>query len=1201
MNVLNKLKKTFVSALALLAVMVFGVSAAIYAITDAGEVITNIASVDYEDENGNSYTATSNEAEVTVGSVFNATIEADSLAVDAAPGQTVYIPYIITNTGNDTDTYDVSNFVNESDAGAEAADGDNTDNIDGTGLAVYLEETVNGQPDAGEDIITSVEVAAGESAFLVVAITVPSSAVAGNELGVVLTATSVNTTVDDITPDAGAFGSQTLVQDAAGNGEDDLDGTVQGLITVTTGAVLVPTKSSTLDISAGTNGQITYTLTLKNNGGDAVNVDIWDAIPANTTYADGTISFSGLLDRAGTSDDDFMVDFETTTNPNFETISSANFTDIPADPSDNIGGTADVFLPEPAGVDMDGDGAAGEASVEGFFLRDVSLENGVTVSITYTVDINGGLAAGTAIENTFCSGEDIFNDVANTFDVSSTTCSNTVIDTIPQVYGVVADDTDGDGNNTDIDTDDSTLVGDDEDRIDQDGAAGEAIQHEISASVGETVDFRNVITNNGNGDDNFDLSIGTGTENTFPDGTLFTFWDATGSVPLTDDSGNGVPDTGNVAAGASVTVTVRAQLPASIPATGALTDTIGDNAGITFNNNQYFIDAGALNGTWDDSDGFDNTFGNADDERFIAIMTATSVGSVLDADVATASDTKAESLGAIVAAGVDLANATMTDTDGANNGISSNAGDLAFITVAGVVAGVDADETDAGEDDFIANLFDATSNVNGDDGAAGAESIDAADDASDFSTTYNVDVGETFTVNLVVANEAGSPDAFILSAASFATPTANSTQAISGFAAGAPAGWTVQFKNQAGAVITSTPSIPGGSVYAFEAEVTVSSDGTQALDGTDYYLAFAVNSASNGATAPFTDPTTGVADVKVDLVQINAFCSISIIPNGSEQVQPGGTEDFEHTLANDGNSDKIFDLRTYVDTDDAGADDDSWTSTLFVDTTGDDLPDTALAATTTGICYYNAASTQVCTLNAAAPNASGTASITLAPGEQVFLWNRVFAPATAADGAIQTSVVEADVTDTGAAACAADPILATDTATVILGQIRLNKTVAVDTDCDCNSEGLTFTEVAATTVNPGQCVIWRLTAQNEGSVDADNVVINDAVTQFSVIASSGDYTAANPSGNTIQPVAGTARVVAVCESENNGGTPLDCSATDAGGTANMIAKTLTVGDDEIDFNDPTVTFRAGFGATNTAGGTLIPGDVAVAQFCIQVE
>ena len=66
MNLLNKIKLTSKSVLALLGVVVLGVSAVIYAVTDAGSQITNLASVDYFDDNGNGYTATSNPASTTL-------------------------------------------------------------------------------------------------------------------------------------------------------------------------------------------------------------------------------------------------------------------------------------------------------------------------------------------------------------------------------------------------------------------------------------------------------------------------------------------------------------------------------------------------------------------------------------------------------------------------------------------------------------------------------------------------------------------------------------------------------------------------------------------------------------------------------------------------------------------------------------------------------------------------------------------------------------------------------------------------------------------------------------------------------------------------------------------------------------------------------------------------------------------------------
>ena len=69
-----------------------------------------------------------------------------------------------------------------------------------------------------------------------------------------------------------------------------------------------------------------------------------------------------------------------------------------------------------------------------------------------------------------------------------------------------------------------------------------------------------------------------------------------------------------------------------------------------------------------------------------------------------------------------------------------------------------------------------------------------------------------------------------------------------------------------------------------------------------------------------------------------------------------------------------------------------------------------------------------------------------------------------------------------------------------------------------------------------------------------------------------------------------------CTSTDAPGGPL--SATAAG---NMVVKTLAVDADEVDFNTPNVTFRVGYLADDTNGGTLIPGDIAVAHFCVQVD
>jgi uncharacterized repeat protein (TIGR01451 family) len=79
-----------------------------------------------------------------------------------------------------------------------------------------------------------------------------------------------------------------------------------------------------------------------------------------------------------------------------------------------------------------------------------------------------------------------------------------------------------------------------------------------SANQGASVSFNNTLTNTGNNTDSFDVTVGA---STFPAGTTFQLFRSDGVTPLTDSNGNGIPDTGPVAAGATYVVVLRAQLP----------------------------------------------------------------------------------------------------------------------------------------------------------------------------------------------------------------------------------------------------------------------------------------------------------------------------------------------------------------------------------------------------------------------------------------------------------------------------------------------------------------------------------------------------------------------------------------------------------------------------------------------------------------
>jgi len=264
--------------------LTIGTSAALADITPAGATITNRAIVTYEDASGNTYEAQSNLAEVTVAQIYAATIGVDVDAT-AAPGQIVYLPYTLTNTGNGTDTYEIT----------ASNDISSPDTLDSSSIVVYHDVNGNGIADAGEPTVSAaglvVDGINNNVANLVVAVQVPANATDGQTLGVTLTAEA---------REGGATGVLNSVTDATTSpvgGLDNADGTNESLITVTGDAVLVVTKSATPGAAANS---LDYTVTVRNNGNAAAsNVVIFDGIPENTTLDPLSLGQTGILSGNG--------------------------------------------------------------------------------------------------------------------------------------------------------------------------------------------------------------------------------------------------------------------------------------------------------------------------------------------------------------------------------------------------------------------------------------------------------------------------------------------------------------------------------------------------------------------------------------------------------------------------------------------------------------------------------------------------------------------------------------------------------------------------------------------------------------------------------------------------------------------------------------------------------------------------------------
>jgi uncharacterized repeat protein (TIGR01451 family) len=235
--------------IALVTFIAFLASSEPLAAPPAGTVIGNQATATYNDAVGTARTATSNLVQTTVTQVKSFTLTANG-ARTAAPGQTVYYPHTITNTGNGTDTYALNAPVSS----AFGAAGPHVS------LAYFIDANGDGVPDNSSPINTSGAIAAGGTFRFVVAGTVPATAVSGDSA-------NITVSVSDTSP-ATATNTDT---------------------TTVANSVITVTKSMSANVGPSPFGPITVTLSYMNTGTAAANaVQVIDALNAGLTYIPGT-------------------------------------------------------------------------------------------------------------------------------------------------------------------------------------------------------------------------------------------------------------------------------------------------------------------------------------------------------------------------------------------------------------------------------------------------------------------------------------------------------------------------------------------------------------------------------------------------------------------------------------------------------------------------------------------------------------------------------------------------------------------------------------------------------------------------------------------------------------------------------------------------------------------------------------------------
>ncbi|OTH00005.1 DUF11 domain-containing protein [Acinetobacter sp. ANC 4973] len=241
-------------------------SSAVFAQPKAGSSITNIASGDFYDEQGNLQVINSNAVVLTVQAIYALNLQSNQQNIGTI-GSKLNFPHVLTNTGNIVDNYTLS-------LSQLSNDQFNLDNV-----AVYIDRDQNGEPDDNNNLLNSsasLRLEAGEFASLIVVGGIPTNAAAGNIANFTLTAVSQY--------------------------DNAIIKTVSDTVKVVDDAVIQVTKAQS--ISTGKTGtEITYTLAYANTGTAAARLVLRDTLAADVSYKLGSGSWGNGLGALTDADD----------------------------------------------------------------------------------------------------------------------------------------------------------------------------------------------------------------------------------------------------------------------------------------------------------------------------------------------------------------------------------------------------------------------------------------------------------------------------------------------------------------------------------------------------------------------------------------------------------------------------------------------------------------------------------------------------------------------------------------------------------------------------------------------------------------------------------------------------------------------------------------------------------------------------------
>lgn len=343
---------------------------------------------------------------------------------------------------------------------------------------------------------------------------------------------------------------------------------------------------------------------------------------------------------------------------------------------------------------------------------------------------------------------------------------------------------------------------------------------------------------------------------------------------------------------------------------------------------------------------------------------------------------------------------------------------------------------------------------------------------------------------------AGNSVTFPLYVASNIADTYTLAASQDNFSGTLPSGWSVSFHLPTG----GSCSAPG----TVDNTVAINSSQTSTTTGTLVSCAVVTTPAS---ATPGTQPvyfrvigTSNAVSIKQDAVTIATARSITLTPNSSGQAVPGGSVTYAHLLSNTGNSAEGGTCSTLTFS--GGNSLSGWSSVVYYDKNNDGTLDSSdpvvnsLAEIAAGGLYTD-----------------GTAvtAQTLPVGKSLRLFVKVFAPASAIAGQTDTRTLTATVSNSSCTSTAPTAQTVTDVTNVNTALVRLEKTQAIDANCDGTADNAFG--AAQIEAKPGQCVVYRVVATNQGTQQVTALKINDSTPSYTTFNGPTVATLCSPNGS----------------------------------------------------------------------------------------